>query len=144
MGYPFDPSNTDSFRFPLDMDIAKPLNYSGTELNFWNEKKLNVMEDNVINRLVPRLRKIGIDVELIGNYPWIYLRKVNGNTIKERFEGNHGFTIAFLPLKDDKMELTNITEIFKIIRKYKWNGKEDNSKENFILQNFINRNKRVF
>ena len=77
------------------------------------------MEDNVINRLVPRLRKIGIDVELIGNYPWIYLRKVNGNTVKERFEGNHGFTIAFLPLKDQKMELTNITEIFKIIRKYK-------------------------
>ena len=38
------------------------------------------MEDNVINRLVPRLRKIGIDVELIGNIPWIYLRKVNGNT----------------------------------------------------------------
>jgi len=53
------------------------------------------MEDNVINRLVPRLRKIGIDVELIGNIPWIYLRKVNGNTVKERFEGNHGFTIAF-------------------------------------------------
>jgi hypothetical protein len=34
MDYPLGPSNTDSFRFPLDMDIAKPLNYSGTELNF--------------------------------------------------------------------------------------------------------------
>ena len=78
------------------------------------------MEDNVINRLVPRLRKIGIDVELIGNYPWIYLRKVNGNTIKERFLGNHGFTIAFHPIRNDQvMELTDITEIFKIIRKYK-------------------------
>ena len=77
------------------------------------------MEDNVINRLVPRLRKIGIDVELISNIPWIYLRKVNGNTVKERFEGNHGFTIAFLPLKGQKMELTDITEIFKIIRKYR-------------------------
>ena len=52
------------------------------------------MEDNVINRLVPRLRKIGIDVELIGNYPWIYLRKVNGNTIKEKFEGKTYFEIA--------------------------------------------------
>lgn len=78
------------------------------------------MEDNVINRLVPRLRKIGIDVELIGNYPWIYLRKVNGNTIKERFRGNHGFTIAFYPIRNDQvMELTDITEIFKIIRKYR-------------------------
>jgi hypothetical protein len=79
------------------------------------------MEDNVINRLVPRLRKIGVNVELLGNYPWIYLDKVNGNKVKREdfFEGNHGFTIAFLPLKDEKMELTNIKEIFKIIRKYK-------------------------
>jgi hypothetical protein len=34
MDYPLDPLNTDSFRFPLDMDIAKPLNYLVTELNF--------------------------------------------------------------------------------------------------------------
>ena len=79
------------------------------------------MEDNVINRLVPRLRKIGVDVELCGNYPWIYLDKVNGNKVKREdfFEGNHGFTIAFLPLKDEKMELTDIKKVFKIIRKYK-------------------------
>ena len=82
---------------------------------------LYIMEDNVINRLVPRLRKIGVNVELLGNYPWIYLDKVNGNKVKREdfFEGNHGFTIAFLPLKDEKMELTNIKEVFKIIRKYK-------------------------
>jgi hypothetical protein len=79
------------------------------------------MEDNVVNRLVPRLRKIGINVELFGNYPWIYLDKVNGNKVKREdfFEGNHGFTIAFLPLKGEKMELTDIKEVFKIIRKYK-------------------------
>ena len=76
-------------------------------------------KDNVINRLVPRLRKIGIEVELIGNYPWIYLRKVNGNQVKETFCANHGFTIAFVPLNDEKMELTDITEIFKTIRKYR-------------------------
>lgn len=47
------------------------------------------MEDNVVNRLVPRLRKIGINVELFGNYPWIYLDKVNGNKVKREdfFEG---------------------------------------------------------
>jgi hypothetical protein len=77
------------------------------------------MEDNVINRLVPRLRKIGIDVELFGNAPWIYLDKVNGNKVKEKFNADHGFTIAFYPLKGQKMELTDATEIFKIIRKYK-------------------------
>ena len=80
------------------------------------------MEDNVINRLVPRLLKIGISVELFGNYPWIYLDKVNGNRIKKEdfFMGNHGFTIAFSPIRNDqKMELTDIGKVFEIIRKYK-------------------------
>jgi hypothetical protein len=55
---------------------------------------------------------------LFGNAPWIYLDKVNGKKVKERFCANHGFTIAFRPLKDEKMELTDIREIFKTIRKY--------------------------
>jgi len=80
------------------------------------------MEDNVINRLVPRLLKIGINVELFGNYPWIYLDKVNGNKIKREdyFRGNHGFTIAFSPIRNDqKMELTDIGKVFEVIRKYR-------------------------
>jgi hypothetical protein len=80
------------------------------------------MEDNVINRLVPRLKKIGINVELAGNYPWIYLEKINGNRVKREdfYLGNHGFTIAFLPIKPDQvMEITDIRKVFEIIRKYK-------------------------
>ncbi len=80
------------------------------------------MEDNVINRLVPRLKKIGIEVRLSGNYPWIYLDEVNGNRVKKEdyYLGNHGFTIAFLPIKPDKkMEITDIKKTFEIIRKYK-------------------------
>ena len=80
------------------------------------------MEDNVLNRLVPRLKKIGIEVELVGNYPWIYLEKVNGNRVKKEdfYFGNHGFTIAFLPIKlGKKMEILDITKTFEIIRKYK-------------------------
>ncbi len=80
------------------------------------------MENNVINRLVPRLKKIGINVELVGNYPWIYLEKVNGNRIKKEdfFMGNHGFTIAFLPIRvGQEMRLTDIRKVFEIIRKYR-------------------------
>jgi hypothetical protein len=80
------------------------------------------MENNVLNRLVPRLKKIGIEIEMSGNYPWIYLEKVNGNRIKKEdfFRGNHGFTIAFLPIRADQiMELTDIKRVFEIIRKYK-------------------------
>ena len=79
-------------------------------------------QDNVINRLVPRLKKIGIEVRLVGNYPWVYLDEVNGNRIKKEdyFRGNHGFTIAFLPIrKDQVMEITDIRKTFEIIRKYK-------------------------
>jgi len=80
------------------------------------------MESNVLNRLVPRLKKIGIDIEMSGNFPWIYLEKVNGNRIKNEdyYLGNHGFTIAFYPIrKDQVMELTDIPKVFEIIRKYR-------------------------
>jgi hypothetical protein len=76
---------------------------------------------NVLNALVERLQKIGIEIELAGNYPWVYLNKINGNRVTETFEANHGFTVAFIPLRDNKnkkMELTDIAEIFKLIRKY--------------------------
>ncbi len=76
-------------------------------------------KNNVLDRLVSRLQKIGIEVELTGNYPWIYLDKINGVRVTEKFQGNHGFTVAFLPIRNDqKMEITNIGEVFKIIRKY--------------------------
>ena len=79
-------------------------------------------QDNVLSRLVQRLKKIGINIEMVGNYPWIYLDKVNGNGIKKEdyFCGNHGFTIAFYPIrKDQVMELTDTRKVFEIIRKYK-------------------------
>ena len=70
--------------------------------------------------LVKRLAKIGINIECIGNYPWIYLDKVNGKRVTENFEANHGFTIAFLPVRRDmEFHFTDIDKIFEIIRKYK-------------------------
>jgi len=63
-----------------------------------------------------RLSKIGIEINLTGNFPWIYLDTVNGNKVKEKFMANHGFTIAFL---NKQLEFTDIKEIFNIIRKYK-------------------------
>lgn len=68
--------------------------------------------------LIDRLKKIGITIELGGNYPWIYIDKVDGKRVTDRYLGNHGFTIAFAKLKGG-VELTDITEIFKIIRKYR-------------------------
>jgi len=67
-----------------------------------------------------RMEKLGIDIKLVGNVPWIYIDSINGKRVTERFEANHGFTIAFYPLKpNDVVEFTDITEIFNLIRKYK-------------------------
>ncbi len=68
---------------------------------------------------VDRMNKLGIDIKLGGNYPWIYIDYINGNRVTEKFQANHGFTIAFLPIRPDKeLEFTDIGEIFRLIRKY--------------------------
>lgn len=73
-----------------------------------------------LNTFITRMDKIGINIELFGNYPWIYIDKINGKKVTEKFQGNHGFTIAFTPIKPGKdIEFTDIKEIFNLIRKYK-------------------------
>jgi len=69
---------------------------------------------------IERLKKIGIDVKLSGNFPWIYLDEINGVRVTDRFAANHGFTVMFLPGRNDSppSDFTDITEIFKLIRKY--------------------------
>lgn len=68
---------------------------------------------------INRLRKLGVDIKLVGNYPWIYIDTINGKKVTERFEGNHGFTIAFLPIRvGQELHFTDIGEIFKLLRKY--------------------------
>lgn len=72
-----------------------------------------------LTTFVNRMKRIGINVKLAGNYPWIYIHEINGVRVTEKFEGNHGFTIAFLPIRPDvELDFTDITEIFKLIRKY--------------------------
>ena len=73
-----------------------------------------------ITRFVERLKKIGIDVKLSGNFPWVYIDEICGIRVTERFEANHGFTLIFLPGRNDSpvSEFTDIEEIFKLIRKY--------------------------
>ena len=74
-----------------------------------------------IKVFVERLKKIGIDVKLSGNFPWVYIDEICGKRVTEKFNGNHGFTIIFLPARNDSppSEFTDIKEIFKLIREYK-------------------------
>lgn len=77
---------------------------------------------NILSKLKNRLALININIEYLGNYPWVYLDSVNGNRVKrEDYTTNHGYTIAYLPIRDDEeIEFAeSIESIFKIIRKYK-------------------------
>jgi len=66
-----------------------------------------------------RMKKIGVDITLVENYPWVYIDKINGKRVTEKFQGNHGFTIAFLPIRQDQeLKFTDIGKIFLLIRKY--------------------------
>ena len=83
-------------------------------------KSNSELTEDKINVFVERLKKIGIEVKLVGNYPWVYIDEICGTKVKEKFEGNHGFTLIFLPARTDSppSEFTDNTEIFKLIRKY--------------------------
>ena len=74
-----------------------------------------------LNLFMQRMKRIGINLHLVGNIPWIYLESVNGHRIKEEdyYYGNHGFTIGWYPKLGGKFTFTELSEIFKIIRKYK-------------------------
>ena len=77
------------------------------------------MEKDKLKVFVDRMKRININVKLVGNYPRIYIDEINGKRVIEKFEGNHGFTIAFLPVRAGReLEFTDISEIFKLIRKY--------------------------
>jgi len=77
------------------------------------------MEKDILTLFVDRLHNINIHLELVGNYPWVYIDKINGKKVTEKFQGNHGFTIAFLPIRlNQELKLSDTTEIFKLIRKY--------------------------
>ena len=78
------------------------------------------LSTNKLKVFIERLKKLGIEVKLSGNFPWVYINEICGIRVTERFEANHGFTVMFLPGRNDSppSEFTDITEIFKLIRKY--------------------------
>ena len=75
---------------------------------------------NKIDTFMRRMGKIGIDIELSLNYPWIYITRINGKRVTELWMANHGFTLAFMPIREDQeLQFTDITKIFDLIRKYR-------------------------
>ena len=77
---------------------------------------------NEVEIFINRMKKIGIELELEGNVPWIYLESVNGNKVRrEDYNANHGYTIAWYPVRlGEKPHLdSDLNRTFNIIRKYR-------------------------
>ena len=82
------------------------------------------MEDK-LTIFIKRMKKLGIEIKLASNFPWVYIHEINGQEVTETFQGNHGFTITYLPIKkDQELKFTDIGEIFKLIRKYYQHNKK--------------------
>lgn len=87
---------------------------------------------NEVTKFRERLKKIGYELELEGNAPWIYLKAVNENPIKQKdwTNANHGYCVAWFPKShDDNFTLNwqDIKTTFMLLRKYgrpiwKFNG----------------------
>jgi hypothetical protein len=73
---------------------------------------------NVLDSFVERMKLLGIEVQLGGNAPWIYLEYINGHRVKKEdyYLGNHGFTIAWYA---DDMQITDVSKTIALIRKYR-------------------------
>ena len=71
----------------------------------------------IINKFVNRLNRIGIEVTLIGNYPWVYMDTVNNKQIKENFCACHGYTAFFMPVTNkQKVRFSDRRTVFRKIR----------------------------
>lgn len=66
---------------------------------------------------IRRLRKIGVEVKLAANWPYIYLSEINGKKVTERLNASHGFNVAWLTMKEG-VKFDEIEETFKLLRKY--------------------------
>ncbi len=73
-----------------------------------------------LSTFINRLNKINIKLVLVGNYPWIYIDKINNVKVSEKYMSDYAFTIGYYPIRlNQEFSFTDLKEIFNLIRKYK-------------------------
>ena len=83
---------------------------------------------SVIERFVRRLDRIGIDVQLSANAPWVYLDSVNGIEVTELFKAEHGFTAFWLPVNvGQDIVFSDRSAVFAKVREYVLKSEEFNA-----------------
>lgn len=75
------------------------------------------MKLKTLDNLIRRLKKINIEVDIIRNIPWFYVRYINGKKVSEKLESDYGFVIGYLDKGD--FDFAYAKEAFDLIRKYR-------------------------
>lgn len=71
--------------------------------------KLDVFQERMI--------KIGVKIEYMMNFPWVYITKINGKKIHEKQQSEHGFVIGFMPIREGKdFVFVDLKDTFSLIR----------------------------
>ena len=84
---------------------------------------------------IRRLKKLGIQVELIRNFPWVYLDKINGVKIKIQFMSEHGYHMYWSPIRPNQQgKFTDISHLFNTIRNVLKMQSEDRSDVGLLHQ----------
>ena len=74
---------------------------------------------NKLSIFIDRLKRINIKLDFIGNYPWLYLDKINDKKVIEKFQSEHGFVVGYYPIRNgQEFSFSDISEIFKIMNKH--------------------------
>ncbi len=110
-----EPKEVDRIAAEINEDILERLNNPTTRVVRDGTVK---PASNNLERFITRLKRIGIDVTFVGNYPWVYLDTVNGTRVRGTFQAEHGFTAFWLtlPSAPDKYQITDIRTVFAKIR----------------------------
>lgn len=73
---------------------------------------------NKLDNFINRLSKMGINIEAVGNLPWVYIKSINGRKVTETFMSEHGFVLGYVPIKEgQEFKFSDLHEIFKLIRR---------------------------
>jgi len=86
----------------------------------------NKSDINRISLFVKRLEKIGVRVDLLGNFPWVYLHKVNDVKVEGSFHADHGFCIGYYPniWNDIECKRTVFDKIRSIVNESKYHERK--------------------
>lgn len=84
------------------------------ELMYWNKVEQEIRYSS-LSVFISRLKKIGIEISLVSNVPWLYISEINGKKVKEKHASDHGYVLGY---QGKGFTFEDLSKIFNLIRKY--------------------------